>query len=149
MLKANELYINLKKCSFMTSSLIFLGFIVSSQGIYVNEEKAKAIRDWSTPKSAPEVRSFLGRATFYRWFIRNFSSLVTPMTDCLKKKGPFVWTKEVRRAFVLIKEKLTNAHVLAFLNFEKVFEVECDAYGVEMEQYYYKKRDPLPSSVKS
>ena len=71
------------------------------------------------------------------------------MKDCLKKKGPFVWTKEVRRAFVLIKEKLTNAHVLAFLNFEKVFEVECDAYGVEMEQYYYKKRDPLPSSVKS
>ena len=52
------------------------------------------------------------------------------MTDCLKKKGPFVWTDKADRAFALIKEKLTNALVLTFLNFEKVFELECDACGV-------------------
>jgi len=52
------------------------------------------------------------------------------LTYFLKKTGVFVWTEEVRRAFVLIKEKLTNAHVLAFSNFKKVFELEYDAYGV-------------------
>ena len=49
-LQANELYINLKKCNFMTTSLIFLGFVISSQGIHVHEEKVRAIRDWVAPK---------------------------------------------------------------------------------------------------
>jgi len=65
-LQANELYINLKKCNFMTKSLIFLEFIISSQGIHVDEEKVRAIQDWPAPKSATEVRSFHGLAIFYR-----------------------------------------------------------------------------------
>jgi len=52
-LQANDLYINLKKCNFMTTTLIFLDFVVSSQGIYVNEEKVKAIRDWPAPIVLP------------------------------------------------------------------------------------------------
>jgi len=49
-LQVNKLYINLKKCNFMTISLIFLGFVISSQGIHVHEEKVRAIRDWVAPK---------------------------------------------------------------------------------------------------
>ena len=82
-LQANELYINIKKCSFMTTSLIFLGFVVSSQGIHVDEEKMKAIQELPAPKNATEVRSFHDLATFYQRFIHNFSTLVVPMTDCL------------------------------------------------------------------
>ena len=52
------------------------------------------------------------------------------MTDCLKKKSFFVWTDEAGRAFELIKKKLTNSPTLAFPNFDKVFELECDACGV-------------------
>ena len=55
----NKLYINLRKCNFMTSSLIFLKFIISSQGIHVDEDKIKAIHEWLTPKSTIEVRSFM------------------------------------------------------------------------------------------
>ena len=66
MLQDKELYINLKKCSFMTNSLIFLIFVVSSQGINVDEDRVKAIRVWPTPKNAMEVRSFRGFTTFYR-----------------------------------------------------------------------------------
>ena len=51
------------------------------------------------------------------------------MTDCLKK-GVFIWTDEAGRAFELIKKKLTNAPILAFPNFDKVLELECDACGV-------------------
>ena len=77
-----------------------------------------------------EVRSFHGLATFYRHFIRNFDSLVEPMTDSLKKKGSFVWIDEAKRAFELIIEKLTNVPILAFSNFNKVFELECDVCKV-------------------
>jgi len=130
MLQANELYINLKKCSFMTTNLIFLNFVVNSQGIHVDEEKVRAILDWPAPESAIEVRSFDDLATFYRRFIRNFSSLVAPIKNCSKKKEIFIWTEEVGRAFELIKEKFTNTPFLAFSNFKKVFELEYDAYGV-------------------
>jgi len=63
-LQDNELYINLKKRGFKTSSLIFLRFLVSSQGIHVNENKVKAIREWPAPKGAMEMRSFHSLPTF-------------------------------------------------------------------------------------
>ena len=57
-MRENKLYAHLKKCIFMRDSLLFLGFVVSKEGIKVNEEKVRAIKEWLTSKNMSEVRSF-------------------------------------------------------------------------------------------
>ncbi|GJY59108.1 transposon ty3-I gag-pol polyprotein [Tanacetum coccineum] len=70
--------------------------------------KVEAITTWLTPKSMHDVRSFHGLASFYQRFIRNFSSMVAPITDCLKQPK-FVWTLESQKAF----DTLMNSSVTA------------------------------------
>ncbi|XP_070037857.1 uncharacterized protein, partial [Nicotiana tomentosiformis] len=93
-LRKQLLFANLKKCTFCMDRVIFLGFVVSSKGVEVDEEKIKAIKEWPKPKSVTEVRSFHGLASFYRRFVRDFSTIASPLTEVIKKDKIFTWGKE-------------------------------------------------------
>jgi hypothetical protein len=99
-LQQEKLLVNLKKFYFMKTKLVYLGFVIFSNELKMDPEKVRAIREWPSPRSVFEVRSFHGLAIFYRKFIRNFNSVCVPILDTIKKEhGYFDYTKEADKVF--------------------------------------------------
>jgi hypothetical protein len=75
------------KCLFGVDKLVFLGFVVSSKGVHVDESKINAIKTWPQPSNLQQVRSFLGLASFYRRFVKEFSTIASPLHALSKKNA--------------------------------------------------------------
>ena len=84
-----KLYANSKKCMFLSTQVQFLGFVVSTDGVFADPEKVRAIEKWPEPKIIRDLRSFHSLMTFYRQFIKRFSIIMTSITDCLKRVNLF------------------------------------------------------------
>ena len=99
----------------------YLGHIVSREGVKVDPNKIKAIKEWKVPTSIKQLRGFL-RLTGY------YGRIIAPLTTLLNK-DTFSWTPEETKAFEHLKEAMCLAPVLAMPDFTKTFIVECDASG--------------------
>jgi hypothetical protein len=129
-LQQEKLLVNMKKCSFMKTELIYLGFVISVNELKMDPEKVEVIKNWPSPRNVFEVRSFHGLASFYKKFIRNFSGIIAAMMDTVKKRHKiFHWTAEAEKSFNLLKRKITEKPVLVLSDFKKTFQVKCDASG--------------------
>ena len=128
-LRREQFYAALKKCVFMAPKVLFLGYVVSGAGLEVDDAKVTAVKAWPRPTSLTEVRSFHGLASFYRRFIANFSTIMAPITDCMKGNR-FEWTDMADLAFSEIKNRLTSAPILVLPDFSQVFELHTDASKV-------------------
>ncbi|GJV16337.1 putative reverse transcriptase domain-containing protein [Tanacetum coccineum] len=104
LLKEEKLYAKFSKCEFWLKEVQFLGHVVNRDGIHVDPSKVESVKNWKTPESPTEIRSFLGLAGYYRRFIENFSKIAKPLTL-----------------------KLCNAPVLALPDGPDDFVVYCDA----------------------
>ncbi|XP_060183112.1 uncharacterized protein LOC132613073 [Lycium barbarum] len=142
-LRKEKLYANLKKCAFCVERVVFLGFVVSASGIEADESEVEAIRDWPTSSSVTQVRSFHGLASFYRRFVKDFSTIAAPLTELIKKEQPFVWEESQERAFKELKHRLSSAPLLQLPHFSKTFEIECDASGVGIDGVLMQEGKPI------
>jgi hypothetical protein len=129
-LREPRLFANLEKCNFCTDQVAFLGYVVTSQGIDVDEVKIDAIKSWPIPTTLTQLQSFLGLAGFYRCFVRDFSTIAAPLNDLTKKGVLLGWGAAQYQAFHTLIDKLTHAPLLQLLDFGKTFELECDASGI-------------------
>jgi hypothetical protein len=133
-LQENEFYVRLCKCDFEKKELKFLGHIVGGDGIKVDPGKIEVVRSWPTPTSVTQVRSFLGLANYFRKFLKDYSTLVAPLTALTKQSvvwGPSTWTPQCQEVFDSVKKALTEAPTLAIIDFanhaDMQLEVLCDA----------------------
>jgi len=127
-LRENKLYAKLEKCEFEVTKVDFLGHRITQEGLKMDDHKVKAILDWELPKSVPTLRSFLGLASYYRKFIKNFTKIVAPLTNLLKKSAmTYEWEGACDEAFETLKGILVKVPVLKLPDFDKDFEIHSDA----------------------
>ena len=84
--RKEQLYAKLSKCEFWLNEVSFLRHLVSKEGIQVDPRKIEVIIEWKLSRNVMEVRSFLGLAGYYRWFVKGFSMTAAPITRLLQKK---------------------------------------------------------------
>lgn len=126
-LHENQLFVKAEKCDFHKESVSFLGFVISPGAIEMDPNKVKAVSEWPTPTSRRELQQFLGFANFYRRFIRNFSSLTSPLSALTSSKCTFKWNCEADMAFSKLKSLFTSAPILSIPDPSAQFVVEVDA----------------------
>ncbi|GJX04518.1 putative nucleotidyltransferase, ribonuclease H [Tanacetum coccineum] len=122
-----NLVLNWEKCHFMVKEGIVLGHKISGAGIEVDRAKIDVIAKLPYPTNVKGVRSFMGHAGFYRRFIKDFSMISKPMTQLLMKDVKFDFSDDCKKAFNILKEKLTTAPIIISLDWNVPFELMCDA----------------------
>lgn len=128
-LQEAQLKLQLKKCYFLQHQVEYLGHIISEYGITTDPKKTEAVRQFPVPNNPTALRAFLGLASYYRRFVKDFAVMSAPLTKLLRKDQPFHWTEEQEVSMNQIKNALVSPQVLAYPDFEQPFILATDASG--------------------
>ena len=121
---------NLPKSEFGQAQVSFLGHIVGQGSVIPITAKVEAIAKFPIPTNKKGLMRFLGKAGYYRRFCKNFSVIVDPLTNLLRKKQVFVWSPDCQVAYSKVKAILMNQPVLAAPDFTKNFKLAVDASDI-------------------
>jgi hypothetical protein len=132
-LRQYKLKIKLSKCKFARRKIEYLSHIITNGTLSPNPEKVAAVSQYKRPTTVKQLQSFLGLISYYRKFIKNCSTIASPLIKLTEKTTDFIWTNDCEISFQTHKHFLTsNDHVLALPDFNKLFVIEFDAskYGI-------------------
>ena len=137
--RQHNLRVKATKCQFGAAKVLFLGHVVSGQGVHTDPKKIKAVSDLKEPTNVEQVRSFLGLAGYYRRFIPNFAAISSPLVHLTKKGCNFIWSEKQKHAFSLLKQLLCSAPILCYPKLDQPFTLQTDAsnagLGAVLNQY--------------
>ncbi|KAF8761559.1 hypothetical protein RHS01_00207 [Rhizoctonia solani] len=131
-IRDNNLYLKLAKCLFYTTEVTYIGIVITPEGISMEKEKIKAVQEWKEPKTVKQLQSFIGFANFYRRFIKDFSTIVKPLTLLTRQEVKWKWGEAEQQAFDRVKEEIGKDPVLIHPDAQKPYFLETDASGVAM-----------------
>jgi hypothetical protein len=123
----NFLQIQPDKSEFFREKILYLGHVVSRQGIQPNEEKTIVLKTYPVPKSVKDIQKFLGLTGYYRRFIENYAKITKPLTQLLRKEEAFVWTDLQQQSFQELINILISDLILIHPNFNSTFYLNTDA----------------------
>ena len=131
-LDESGLKLNLSKCSFMSPSVVYLGYLIDEHGVRPVHEKVEAIQDAPVPGNVTELKAYLGMLTYYSRFLPNMSTKLAPLYSLLHKDTRWSWGMKQQEAFEVSKELLLSAPVLAHFDSSLELSLACDAsaYGI-------------------
>lgn len=129
------------KLTLCREEISFLGHLVSSRGVSIDQERTADLRKFPPPRSKKDIARFIGMANYFRKFIPNFAQLAAPLNDLRRKRADFVWGESQQSAFQAIKTAIANPPVLAVPDFERRFIVQTDASHVGVAAVLLQEHD--------
>ena len=115
------------KCDFFKSKILYLGHLISPEGISPLPNKLDCIKHMPAPKNMKEIKQFLGLTGYYRKFVPRFADISRPLTTLTKKDKKFEWTPACQKSFDLLKETLCGEPVLKYADTSKPYTLYTDA----------------------
>ncbi len=127
LLSENGVKLNLSKCTFGLKEVTFLGHSISAAESKPDPKNIEAVAKMKSPTTVKEVRRFLGMCGFNRKHVLSFAKIAAPLTNLIRVRTIFSWTKESQQAFEQLKACLMDAPVLVKAQVDQPFILTTDA----------------------